>query len=227
MSSDLLDNTPQDDSQNSETQPMESIESESQNSCNTWGRLIPVCTNHSESILNQVFELSSSIITIGRDESNDINLKCPMLSSKHCKLICNNDNNIITIFIEDTSTNGTWIDKKKISKTKVLINDGCEIILVPPSKKRKRKKLSYFFHLESSQRRHNNHNTNIPTLESKYFIIKDLGSGAFSTVKLVQSRSSNDKYALKIIDRHSWQRMKHATNRDVSLLDEVEIMKKK
>ena len=225
-------NTPDNDSsqsQNSNTQQMESPSEESES---IWGRLIPVCSNHEEMSLNRVFEFRESIITLGRDESNDITLKCPNISSKHCKLIRNiSDNESIpdTIFIEDTSSNGTWIDKKKILKRRVLINDGVEIILVPGSKKRKRKKLSYFFHLENKNKKSSlsaKSDINRNTLESKYYIIRDLGKGAFSTVKLVQDRMTSKKYALKVIDRSSWQRMKHATNRNVTLLDEVEIMRK-
>lgn len=216
-------------SNQSQTQPMES--SGSEESDGVWGRLIPVASNHPESSLNQVFEFRESIITIGRDESNDIQLKCPNISSKHCKLIReSSDNEAIpdTIWLEDTSSNGTWIDKKKISKKRLLIRDGVEIILVPGSKKRQRKKLSYFFNVESrNKRKMQSAKSNDDTLESKYYTIRDLGKGAFSTVKLVQDRQdASKKYALKVIDRSSWQRMKHATNRNVTLLDEVEIMKK-
>eukprot|EP01083_Nonionella_stella_P192683 712120_1 len=71
--------------------------------------------------------------------------------------------------------------------------------------------------------------TNIPQegkLEAKYKILRDLGKGAFGTVQLVQDRTSSTQYALKCIDRNAWQRFNHLTNRDVSLLDEVKIMKK-
>ena len=42
--------------------------------------------------------------------------------------------------------------------------------------------------------------------------------------RLVQKRSSAENFALKMIDRVSWTRLKHATRRKVNLLDEVEIM---
>merc|ERR1719491_2411655 len=108
-----------------------------------------------------------------------------------------------------------------------MLSDGCEIILVPASKKRKRRKLSYFFHLENQRKRLQREKaSNAESLESKYYIVRDLGSGAFSTVKLATHRATKKHFALKIIDRHSWQRMKQATKRDVCLLDEVAIMQK-
>eukprot|EP01084_Bolivina_argentea_P167049 289986_1 len=197
--------------------------SPSEQSDSVWGRFIPVCANHEEASLNQVFEFRDDVITIGRDPTNHVTLKCPNVSSKHCRLVHDIKHGHQAIFLEDTSTNGTWIDKTKLLKRRLLIDDGMEIILVPGSKKRKRKKLSYFLHLERSERRRN---IEEGSLESKYYIVRELGKGAFSTVKLVQDRTTSTKYALKCIDRNAWQRLKHATNRDVSLLDEVEIMKK-
>ena len=44
--------------------------------------------------------------------------------------------------------------------------------------------------------------------------------------RLVQDRQTSEKFALKKIDRDSWTRLLHATRRKVSLLDEVEIMKR-
>ena len=221
----------QSQSQNSNDSQTQTMESPSDQSDSIWGRLIPVASNHPEASLNQVFEFREPIIMIGRDDTNDITLNCKNISSKHCKLIrqCGNNGNIPdTIWLEDTSSNGTWLNKKKISKKKVIIRDGFEIVLVPGSKKRQRKKLSYFFKVESKEKREEQSaKSTKDTLESKYYTIRQLGKGAFSTVKLVQDREDvSKKYALKVIDRSSWQRMKHATNRDVTLLDEVEIMRK-
>ena len=216
-------NTPEQD------EPTQPIDSESQeHSESVWGRLIPVSNKHDHASLNQVFEFRDNIVTLGRADTNDFTLKCPNISSRHCTFTHTNENDTPTVFLEDTSTNGTWIDKKKLNKSRIYLDDGCEIILVPGSKKRKRKKLSYFFHLENANKRKKlaNRYMDSGNLEAKYYIIKTLGKGAFSTVKLVQDRQSATKYALKCIDRKKWQRISHATKREVSLLDEVNIMKK-
>eukprot|EP00485_Elphidium_margaritaceum_P000912 CAMPEP_0202692960 /NCGR_PEP_ID=MMETSP1385-20130828/7201_1 /ASSEMBLY_ACC=CAM_ASM_000861 /TAXON_ID=933848 /ORGANISM="Elphidium margaritaceum" /LENGTH=1378 /DNA_ID=CAMNT_0049348571 /DNA_START=26 /DNA_END=4160 /DNA_ORIENTATION=+ len=226
-----LANTPEDviDSQDS-TQPLECSSEQSQN---VWGRLIPVSSEHANTTLNQVFEFRESTITIGRDDTNDVILKCPNVSNKHCKIVREQMSDTPeccdTIFFYDTSTNGTWIGKKRIHQSRELINDGCEIMLVPQSKKRQRKKLSFFFQLETKAKQAQLAAQNDPTgksLESRYFVLKVLGRGAFSTVKLVQCRTSGDKYALKVIDRSTWKRMEQCTPRHVTLLDEVEIMRK-
>eukprot|EP00484_Ammonia_sp_Unknown_P012986 CAMPEP_0197073512 /NCGR_PEP_ID=MMETSP1384-20130603/210642_1 /TAXON_ID=29189 /ORGANISM="Ammonia sp." /LENGTH=775 /DNA_ID=CAMNT_0042512349 /DNA_START=103 /DNA_END=2431 /DNA_ORIENTATION=+ len=230
----LNQDTPDDeavDSQGSNASNTQPTGTPSEQSESIWGRLIPVYTNHEEPSLNQVFEFRESVVNIGRNDSNDVVLKCPNISGNHCKIERHEADAEIpdNIFFIDQSSNGTWLNKQKVHKKRVLLEDGAEIMLVPASKKKKRKKLSFFFHLEDRRKKSQllaKSDRTGSTLESKYYIIKELGKGAFSTVKLVQHRETREKFALKIIDRVSWQRMKHATKRNVKLLDEVEIMQK-
>lgn len=97
-------------------------------------------------------------------------------------------------------------------------------------------KVSYFVR-QTSVREGLSNDCDLTTMnfEDKYSIEKSLGAGAFAEVKLVRLRieaNSNDntakasKYAMKEINVEQWKRIKHATSRDIKLIDEVTIMQK-
>lgn len=70
-----------------------------------------IVLSFNDSIINE-FELDRGSLTIGRDEKSDIHIDNPAVSSKHAKILTILDES----FIEDLeSTNGTYIDGKKIS----------------------------------------------------------------------------------------------------------------
>lgn len=204
-------NTPEND----DSQPFSDANNQSQS---VWARLIPVYSNHAEPSLNKIIEFRECLITIGRDDLNDVTLKCAQMSSKHCRIERNHERD--TVFLEDISTNGTWVGKKKLNKSRLLLSNRCEIIFLPGSKRRNRRKISYFFHMDESRKDSDEENE----MESKYYVIRTLGAGAFAEVKLCQNRESGEKYAVKCISRNSWQRMQGSTQRKITLLDEIEIM---
>lgn len=55
--------------------------------------------------------------------------------------------------------------------------------------------------------------------ELNYFVEKELGKGAFATVKQVTRKSDNKKFAVKIIDR------KRAKGQEDSIHEEIEVLK--
>lgn len=70
------------------------------------------------------FETENEQISIGRNVKNDIHIDNPVVSSSHAmiKKVMN------TYFIEDLkSTNGTFVNEKKIDKYELL--DGDEVII--------------------------------------------------------------------------------------------------
>lgn len=68
---------------------------------------------------NQVFEINKDVMTVGRDITNDIVVNDREASRHHLRLVKNNDE----IRIEDLgSTNGTFINGKRLSGSTVLKN---------------------------------------------------------------------------------------------------------
>lgn len=70
------------------------------------------------------YETENELISIGRNAKNDIHINNPAVSSSHAaiKKVMN------TYFIEDLeSTNGTFVNEKKIDKYELLDND--EVII--------------------------------------------------------------------------------------------------
>lgn len=71
-----------------------------------------------------IYETENAQISIGRGAKNDIQIDNPAVSSSHAviKKVMN------TYFIEDLgSTNGTFVNEKKIAKYEIL--DGDEVII--------------------------------------------------------------------------------------------------
>ncbi|MDO9288173.1 MAG: FHA domain-containing protein [Thermodesulfovibrionales bacterium] len=72
-----------------------------------------------EAVLKEI-QLDKEVIIIGRNPDNDIHIDNPAVSGSHAKII----NEGGRIFIEDmNSTNGTFINGKKISKSALNNND--------------------------------------------------------------------------------------------------------
>jgi hypothetical protein len=67
----------------------------------------------------KVFPLMKNEVTIGRDINNEIVINDAEVSRKHCRLVMSED----TFAIEDLgSTNGTWVNERRISGQHVLRN---------------------------------------------------------------------------------------------------------
>lgn len=72
-----------------------------------------------EAVLKEI-QLDKEVITIGRNQDNDIHIDNPAVSGSHAKII----NEGGKIFIEDmNSTNGTFISGKRVSKSALNNND--------------------------------------------------------------------------------------------------------
>lgn len=115
------------------------------------------------------------------------------LSNKHFK-IWSGENNVM---IQDTSTNGTWVNKQRIVKGKnYILGQGDEIsvgIGVPKDVVR------FIVFFPKLVERYEESNEGI----HKEFSIKDevVGQGAFAVVKKAVERSTGKTYAVKIISK--------------------------
>ncbi|MCB0214137.1 MAG: FHA domain-containing protein, partial [Anaerolineae bacterium] len=74
-----------------------------------YGRLIRIASDGAE----QVFPLTVSELTIGRDESNDIVLADPKVSRLHARLACSDQG---CVLIDAGSGNGTFVEGQRIEQ---------------------------------------------------------------------------------------------------------------
>ena len=59
----------------------------------------------------------NATLQIGRLADNDISINDKRLSGKHCKILRRIDQETgkMTVYIEDTSSNGTFLNKKQVN----------------------------------------------------------------------------------------------------------------
>ncbi|SGZ54043.1 CIC11C00000000092 [Sungouiella intermedia] len=162
----------------------------------------------------------------GRNSECDFVLStCTRLSNKHFKLWLNLSDN--TLWIQDTSTNGTHLNGNRLVKgSNYIVNQGDEIsvgIGVPLDV------IRFVVLFSDKYNPSNSENSSVIKDEGIYkeFIIKNetIGQGAFATVKKVIERSTGDSYAVKIINR---RRAIHAGGKGAMLgvNRELEILRK-
>ncbi|KAJ1911066.1 serine/threonine protein kinase, partial [Mycoemilia scoparia] len=172
--------------------------------------------------------------TIGRHRNCDIRVINPHISNRHCIIykITTSTSNIKShttnrssgesrdvVYIEDTSTNGTHINGKRIQKNKPYrLKDGDTIQLakyIPKSGVKPFNDQFYMFQDLSYHRRQSKSNNNNKTgngndgsekpfsrFHQNYLLGKSLGKGAFAQVKEGINRLTGQRFAIKMIDRN-------------------------
>ncbi|KAF3994778.1 hypothetical protein FT663_01134 [Candidozyma haemuli var. vulneris] len=162
----------------------------------------------------------------GRNGECDFVLSvCTRLSNKHFKLWLNLSDK--TLWIQDTSTNGTHLNGNRLVKgSNYIVNQGDEIAVgvgVP-------KDVIRFVVLFSDTYNPSNSSNNLVIKDEgiyKDFIIKNetIGQGAFAIVKKAVERSTGDSYAVKMINR---RRAIHAGGKGamMGVNRELEILRK-
>lgn len=104
-----------------------------------WGRLVPLTTGFRQvELLN-----SQAEYTFGRGKDQDVRLTDVHISSRHCRVFREPDppgkplppDVPPTVFVEDTSANGTFVNKVRLKKnTPRVLNPGDQLSLVVPAK---------------------------------------------------------------------------------------------
>lgn len=138
----------------------------------------------------------------GRNSDCDFVLStCTRLSNKHFRLWFSlNDN---TLWIQETSTNGTHLNNSRLVKgSNYILNQGDEIAVgvgVPSDV------IRFVVLFGDKYNPSNSTNNSVVKDEGIYrdFVVKNeaIGQGAFATVKKAIERSTGDSYAVKIINR--------------------------
>lgn len=89
--------------------------------------------------------LTKDSYTIGRNSTNDIQISDNRLSGTHCKIFKDNDDNC---WLEDTSSNGTFLDNHILGKgNKRMLTSGDKIYLLHQSKVKQNETIGYIFSL--------------------------------------------------------------------------------
>ena len=75
-------------------------------------------TSLNRATVRKEIEIMNETLQIGRLADNDISISDKRLSGKHCKIVRRIDvaTGKMAVFIEDTSSNGTFLNKKQVSE---------------------------------------------------------------------------------------------------------------
>lgn len=185
-----------------------------------WGRLYPLgCSFVATDLLKDEY-------TFGRGEECDVAFsnidgkknQCFQAYSKvHFKIVRQSTSTGIHVFLEDTSSNGTFINGEKVGKgnRQVLANND-EIAVAL-------KKNKAFMFMDLSE----DFNKDLPAgIKEKYTLTKTLGRGACGEVKLAFKKGTCEKFAVKIISKKKFTTGgNHAVNLSKQVMSEVRILK--
>ncbi|KAL4223284.1 Checkpoint kinase 2 [Mactra antiquata] len=197
-----------------------SDEDESSQETAFWGRLFPL----GESFI--AMDLSKDEYTFGRGENCDVPFnnngskkhQCFQAYSKvHFKITRQSTSTGTHVFLEDTSSNGTFINGEKVGKgCKQALNNNDEIALAL-----KKNKAFMYMDLEAA-----NDNDLPQEIKDKYTLTRTLGRGACGEVRLAFAKGSCDRFAVKIISKKKFSTGgKHAVNLSKQVMSEVKILK--
>jgi serine/threonine-protein kinase Chk2 len=183
-----------------------------------WGRLISLNSSQYPNI-----ELEKDETTLGRHSGCDHQFNQPGISGIHCKIIrerISQETFNHLVWVEDLSTNGTFIGRDLIGKGKrVLLNSGMTISLLKPAKN-----INYISYLYQDVKE-DLHEMEEGGPQKDYDIREVLGTGNFATVKLAIHKATGEKYAIKIIDKKKFL-LSSSSRRKNTLMDEVNILKR-
>eukprot|EP01132_Coremiostelium_polycephalum_P006625 gene6625-8197_t len=178
-----------------------------------WGKLISLNPIHPS------IELRQDTIVIGRTPNLcNVVFNTPTVSGKHCKISRSptiKGSNVV--FVEDTSTNGTFINNEVIGKgSQILIQNGCEISINP---KKGSEKISFIYQDCNEEKKE----VEEGGPQEKYDLREILGTGNFASVRLAVHKQTGQTFAMKVIDK---KKMSMTSQRKDALMDEVNVLTK-
>lgn len=163
-------------------------------------------------------DFADACITFGRKRECTVSFKELSISGKHCRIWKEDQEGSkdFLVWVEDLSTNGTFINGSRIGKgNKQIVSNGTEIVLQPKGKDKD--KISYILYIMNLKR------AATGGVHEHYDIREKLGSGAFAEVRLCVDRRTGDKFAMKIVDKKKFEMI--GTKRKNAIMDEVNILK--
>lgn len=182
-----------------------------------WGRLFPVNSKF------RYIDLTKEKYTFGRCDECDYCFDSPEFrqhstfasySKIHFSLIREKTSTGTFTFLEDLSSNGTFINGIKVGKNnKQVLTNNDEICLII-------KKNKVFIYIdENAEENHQYPNEVI----NKYTICKLLGRGACGEVRLAFAKGTCNRFAIKIISKKKFSNTNHILNKNV--MNEVNVLK--
>ncbi|KAJ3294150.1 hypothetical protein HDU79_011410 [Rhizoclosmatium sp. JEL0117] len=154
---------------------------------------------------------------IGRHDECDIVVLVPQLSKRHCIVFqevseTEDGNNIATVFIEDLSSNGTFVNNKRLEKGKRRkLFHGDTIKLVQTDKQDE----NYIWTFRLPKQ------LETTSFDEEFTMEQHLGSGNFATVKLARHKATSKPFACKILDKAMFAgntKMMQNVEQEVSIL---------
>ncbi|PIA13414.1 Pkinase-domain-containing protein, partial [Coemansia reversa NRRL 1564] len=137
---------------------------------------------------------------IGRHKSCDIRIQNVHISNRHCLIYrVGSEASGSRVFLEDTSTNGTFINGQRVKRSAAVeLQDGDEIQLV---RYQAAKGMEYFndrFYVFQNLDVHRHEQCEF---KQSYLVAEALGKGAFAQVHVAINRVTGERFAVKMIDR--------------------------
>lgn len=200
---------------------MDMIQSSSVRDETIWGRLYPI-----DSAFQRI-DLKKDSIKFGRRADCDVNFENVKTAYCAASAYSNLHFTIRREFtgksghhalLEDSSSNGTFVNGEKVGKGKVqALKNNSEIALCMKGNKA-------FIYIDSTI----NEDKNFPPeIRDKYTISKVLGVGAYGEVRLAFEKSNCQKFAVKIIKKKKFTvNGKHQINTNKQIMSEIDILKK-
>ncbi|XP_032683989.1 ovarian-specific serine/threonine-protein kinase Lok-like [Odontomachus brunneus] len=188
-----------------------------------WGRLYSIRSCFPN------LNMSGDVYTLGRAETCDIHVTSQLMNKQWLNAVskvhfriyreCINNTNETVVYLEDLSSNGTYIDKVKVGcGNRVIIDNNSEISLSTSS--------CTVYRFENVLKPENN---TLPLeLKQKYALGRKLGSGACGEVRLIFTKDGTKQFALKAIQKCDFDitGARNQLNDPVKIKNEVEILRK-
>lgn len=192
----------------------------------TWGRLLPLNERLYKNVL-----LQKDLHAFGRGIDCDYTFEAKIfkkntqhfqaLSKVHFRIFKENhssDPQNYTVFLEDKSSNGTFVNAERVgSGKKTVMKTNDEISLAT-----KKNKAFIFFDLGDSESEQDKYPSE---LNKKYTITKILGMGACGEVRLAFEKETYKRFAVKIISKRKFSvgpKMPSSTIEEVTILRKLD-----
>ncbi|RUS23159.1 kinase-like domain-containing protein [Endogone sp. FLAS-F59071] len=163
----------------------------------------------------------------GTKSAMSCNFSHQQISNRHClifkeyKMLPGMEHPTECVYVEDLSSNGTYVNGKRIGRnTRRLLSPGDEIQLAIYDPRKDKEPFDDKFYIFKMPQRPNQDGDG-KSFQNEYLVTKVLGSGTFAQVKMAIHKATGRKFAVKIVDK---ERFKAKPKVVVSLEQEISIL---